>query len=41
MPSDSAGVAAISPPLLTPDGKFCVYSCIRTLSNLYVVEGLK
>ena len=40
MPSDSAGVTAIAPPYLTPDGKFCVYSCVRTLSNLYVVEGL-
>jgi Tol biopolymer transport system component len=41
MPSDSAGVTAIAPPQLTPDGKFWVYSCSRTLSNLYVVEGLK
>jgi hypothetical protein len=41
IPSDSAGVTAIAPPCLTPDGKFWVYSCSRTLSNLYVVEGLK
>jgi serine/threonine protein kinase len=41
MPSDSAGVIGINPPYLTPDGRFCVYSCLRTLSDLYVVERLK
>jgi len=41
MPSDAAGVLNISPPLVTPDGKFYAYAYIRTLSDLYLVEGLK
>jgi hypothetical protein len=41
MPADSAGVTAISPPHVSPDGSFYAYSCLRTLSDLYLVEGLK
>jgi serine/threonine protein kinase/Tol biopolymer transport system component len=41
MPFDAAGVTAISPPLVTPDGKTYAYGYIRTLSDLYLVEGLK
>jgi len=41
MPADSAGVTGIAPPFTTPDGRFYVYSCLRTLSDLYLVEGLK
>jgi predicted Ser/Thr protein kinase len=41
MPSDPAGVETIGPILLTPDGKTCVYGYHRTLSDLYLVEGLK
>jgi WD40 repeat protein len=41
MPSDSAGVTGIAPPIATPDGGFYVYSSLRTLSDLYLVEGLK
>ncbi|MGH9316893.1 MAG: TolB family protein, partial [Thermoanaerobaculia bacterium] len=41
MPSDSAGVTNISPPLLASDGKSYAYSYVRTLSDLYLVEGLK
>jgi dipeptidyl aminopeptidase/acylaminoacyl peptidase len=41
MPSDPAGVETIGPILLTPDGKACVYGYHRTLSDLYIGEGLK
>jgi Tol biopolymer transport system component len=41
MPFDAAGVRSISPPLVTPDGKSYAYAYIRTLSDLYLVEGLK
>ena len=41
MPSDPAGVEHIGPILITPDGKTCVYGYHRTLSDLYLVEGLK
>jgi hypothetical protein len=41
MPSDAAGVSAISPPLVTPDGQSYAYNFIRTLSDLYLVEGLR
>ncbi len=41
MPSDAAGVETIGPILITPDGKTCVYGYHRTLSDLYLVEGLK
>ncbi|HTO87545.1 MAG TPA: protein kinase [Thermoanaerobaculia bacterium] len=41
MPSDSAGVTGVAPPHFTPDGSFYAYSCLRTLSDLYLVEGLK
>jgi serine/threonine protein kinase len=38
-PSDPAGVASIGQIRLTPDGRSCVYSFKRTLSELYLVEG--
>src|SRR5882724_13635789 len=41
MPGDPAGVETIGPILLTPDGKTCVYGYHRTLSDLYLVEGMK
>ncbi len=41
MPSDPAGVETIGPIMLTEDGKTCVYGYHRTLSDLYLVEGLK
>lgn len=41
MPSDPAGVVTIGPILLTPDATTCVYGYHRTLSDLYLVEGLK
>jgi dipeptidyl aminopeptidase/acylaminoacyl peptidase len=41
MPADSAGVTDIGPILITPDAKTYVYEYGRTLSDLYLVEGLK
>jgi len=41
MPSDPAGVETIGPILMTPDAKSCVYGYQRTLSDLYLVDGLK
>src|SRR5579862_2871812 len=40
-PADPSGVPSIGGSLITPDGKFYIYSVPRTLSYLYVVEGLK
>jgi hypothetical protein len=40
-PADPTGVAEISALQLTPDGKSYCYSFMRSLSRLYVVEGLK
>jgi dipeptidyl aminopeptidase/acylaminoacyl peptidase len=39
LPSDPAGVSTIGQIRLTPDGKSCVYSFKRILSELYLVEG--
>jgi len=41
MPADNAGVTDIGPILITPDAKSYVYEYGRTLSDLYLVEGLK
>jgi Tol biopolymer transport system component len=41
MPSDPAGVNHIGPILLSSDGKTYVYGYHRTLTDLYLVEGLK
>jgi Tol biopolymer transport system component len=41
MPYDKAGIEYIPAILLTPDGKSYVYSYYRSLSDLYLVEGLK
>jgi eukaryotic-like serine/threonine-protein kinase len=40
-PADPAGVSQIGPILITPDGKSYIYGYHRTLSDLYLVEGLK
>jgi eukaryotic-like serine/threonine-protein kinase len=40
-PTDAAGLIGISPVVLSPDAKAYAYSYRRTLSELYVVEGLK
>jgi hypothetical protein len=41
VPPDPAGVLAIGPILITPDGKSYVYSYRRMLEDLYLVAGLK
>jgi hypothetical protein len=38
---DPAGVSAIGPILVGPDGKSYVYSYRRVLSDLYLIEGLR
>jgi eukaryotic-like serine/threonine-protein kinase len=40
-PSDSAGVVSVGGVHVTPDGKYYVYTYPRSLSDLYLVEGLK
>jgi serine/threonine protein kinase/Tol biopolymer transport system component len=41
MPSDAAGITDMGPILITPDGKYYVYEYGRTLSDLYLVEGVQ
>ena len=41
LPSDAAGVMSVGPILITPAGKSYVYEYLRTLSDLYLVEGIK
>ncbi len=41
MPPDPAGIATIGPVWITPDRKAYAYSYIRSLADLYVVEGLE
>ncbi len=40
-PADPAGVVAVGPILVRPDGKAIVYGCPQILSDLYLVEGLR
>jgi Tol biopolymer transport system component len=41
VPTDTAGVAFIRPPLITPDGNHYVYSYTRILSELFLVKGVR
>jgi len=41
VPADTAGVVFLRPPVITPDGKFYVYSYTRVLSELYLVGGIR
>jgi Tol biopolymer transport system component len=41
MPADPAGIWDLSAIYLTPDGKSHVFSYMRALQDLYLVEGLK
>jgi Tol biopolymer transport system component len=41
IPADAAGVTQVGSVVPTADGRFYVYSYIRLLSEMYVVEGLK
>jgi hypothetical protein len=40
-PADSAGIDTIGRVMMSLDNKSYVYSYVRTLSDLYLVEGLK
>jgi len=40
-PVDAAGISTIGGLIITPDAKSYIYSYIRSLSDLYLVEGLK
>ena len=40
-PADAAGIDTINGVMMTPDAKGYVYGYIRTLCDLYLVEGLK
>jgi hypothetical protein len=41
MPADPAGTYGIAGLAVNPDGKSYVYTLWRTLSDLYLLEGLK
>jgi Tol biopolymer transport system component len=41
MPADTTGVTDLGPILITPDAKSYVYEYGRTLSDLYLVEGIR
>jgi hypothetical protein len=41
MPLDAAGIDTIRGITITPDASAYVYGYIRTLSDLYLVEGLR
>ena len=41
MPADGSGIVDIAPIMLTPDGKSYVYGFQRTLSDLYILDGVK
>jgi hypothetical protein len=40
-PSDTAGVTGVAHVILTPDGASYVYNYARTLSDLYLVDGVR
>ncbi|HVT04112.1 MAG TPA: hypothetical protein VHL58_12145 [Thermoanaerobaculia bacterium] len=40
-PADPAGVYRISPILMTPDGSAYAYNSLRSMSDLYAIEGVK
>jgi Tol biopolymer transport system component len=41
MPADGSGIVDIAPIIFTPDGKSYVYGFQRTLSDLYILDGVK
>jgi Tol biopolymer transport system component len=41
LPADPTGIILVQPMLISPDGKSYVYTYVRVLSDLYVVEGLR
>jgi hypothetical protein len=41
MPADAAGIEELGPGAISPDGKIILFLYVRTLSELYLAEGLK
>jgi hypothetical protein len=41
MPADAAGIEELGPWAISPDGKTVLFLYVRTLSELYLAEGLK
>ncbi len=41
MPGDPAGITQLSPAAISEDGKTVLFTCSRSLSDLYLAEGLK
>ena len=41
MPGDPAGITSLYPSAVSEDGKTILFSYARSLSNLYLAEGLK
>jgi hypothetical protein len=41
VPADLAGIEQVGPIFLGPDGKVLLYGYVRTLSELYLAEGLR
>jgi WD40 repeat protein len=41
VPADTAGAVFVRPPVITPDGRFYVYSYTRILSELFLVRGIR
>jgi hypothetical protein len=41
MPADPAGITLLSPGAISEDGKTILFDYARSLSDLYVAEGLK
>jgi hypothetical protein len=39
--ADRAGITGVGPVVITPDGKYYAYRYGRSLSDLYLVEGLR
>jgi len=39
-PADLAGIGAVGPVLVTPDGRYYAYTYTRTLADLFVVDGV-
>jgi hypothetical protein len=41
LPADSTGVLMVQPLIVTPEGNAYVYTYVRVLSDLYLVDGLR
>jgi hypothetical protein len=41
MPGDPAGITLLSPDAISEDGKTVLFIYARSLSDLYLAEGLK